>query len=112
MFPPIYARIAIGINPLNENEIYFLAAETDGYGQHTDVFFGGETWTSLWKYEYVRGNGTGSGGIWTDLSSNIPANNPTSFDNFNSQSSYDLMIKIHPSDPNIIIIGGTNLWRS
>ena len=38
MFPPIYARIAIGINPLNENEIYFLAAETDGYGQHTDVF--------------------------------------------------------------------------
>ena len=112
MFPPIYARIAIGINPSNENEIYFLAAETDGYGQHTDVFFGGETWTSLWKYEYVSGNGTGSGGIWTDLSSNIPSNNPTSFDNFNSQSSYDLMIKIHPSDPNIIIIGGTNLWRS
>ena len=28
MFPPIYARIANGINPLNENEIYFLAAET------------------------------------------------------------------------------------
>ena len=67
MFPPIYERIAIGINPLNENEIYFLAAETDGYGQHTDVFFGGETWTSLWKYEYVSGNGTGLGGIWTSI---------------------------------------------
>ena len=25
MFPPIYARIAIGINPSNENEIYFLS---------------------------------------------------------------------------------------
>ena len=49
-FPPIYGRIAIAINPSNEDEVYFLAAETDGYGQRTDVFFNGETWTSLWKY--------------------------------------------------------------
>ena len=45
-----------------------MAAETTGYGQHTDVFFGGETWTSLWKYEYFSGDGSGIGGEWTDLS--------------------------------------------
>ena len=39
-------------------------------------------------------------------------NQPTTFDNFNSQSSYNLMIKVHPSDQNTIYIGGTNLWRS
>ncbi len=105
LFPPIYSRIAIGINPSNQNEVYFLAAETDGYGQHTDVFFGGETWTSLWKYNSLTSS-------WTDLSLNIPANNPTSFDNFNSQNSYDLLIKVHPSLPNVVFIGGTNLWRS
>ncbi len=105
LFPPVYGRIAIGINPANENEVYFLAAETDGYGQHTDVFFGGEAWTSLWKYEANNGN-------WTDLSANIPSNQTTTFDNFNSQGGYDLLVKVHPSSPNIVYIGGTNLWRS
>ena len=105
LFSPIYGRIAIGVNPTNEDEVYFLAAETDGYGQHTDVFFNGETWTSLWKYDA----GTDS---WTDLSLNIPANQNTSFDNFNAQGGYDLLVKVHPADANTIYIGGTNLWRS
>ena len=60
-------------------------ASTTGFGQYTDVFFGGSTWTSLWKYNYLSGNGNGSGGQWTDLSSNIPLNQPTTFDNFNSE---------------------------
>ena len=112
LFSPVYSRVVIGINPANENQVYFLAAETTGYGQHTDVFFGGETWTSLWKYEYVSGDGSGNGGNWTDLSSNIPTNQSTSFDNFNAQGSYDLVVSVHPNDSNLVIIGGTNLWRS
>ena len=112
LFPPVYSRVVIGINPANENQVYFLAAETTGYGQHTDVFFGGETWTSLWKYEYISGNGVGTGGQWTDLSSSIPTNQTASFDNFNAQGSYDLVVSVHPSDSNLVIIGGTNLWRS
>ena len=43
LFSPIYSRVVIGINPSNENQVYFLAAETDNYGQYTEVFFGGET---------------------------------------------------------------------
>jgi|TARA_B110000196_G_scaffold11604_1_gene9570 hypothetical protein len=105
LFPPVYGRIAIGVNPSNEDEVYFLAAETDNYGQHTNVFFGGETWTSLWKYEANTGN-------WTDLSANIPANQATSFDNFNAQGGYDLLVKVHPTNSNTVYIGGTNLWRS
>ena len=46
------------------------------------------------------------------LSLNIPANQNTSFDNFNAQGGYDLMVKIHPTDPDLVYIGGTNLWRS
>lgn len=112
LFSPVYSRVVIGINPANENEIYFLAAETDNHGQHSNVFFGGETWTSLWKYRYISGDGTGTGGQWTDLSANIPTNQATSFDNFNAQGSYDLVVNVHPSDSNLVIIGGTNLWRS
>ena len=105
LFTPIYGRIAIGVNTSNENEVYFLAAETDNHGQHTDVFFNGETWTSLWKYD-------SSDSSWVNLSSNIPANQSTSFDNFNAQRGYDLLVKVHPTDPNTVYIGGTNLWRS
>ena len=108
LFSPVYSRVVIGINPSNENQVYFLAAETDNYGQHTDVFFNGQTWTSFWKYEYMQWDWIS----WIDLSSNIPANQSTTFDNFNAQGGYDLLVKVHPTDPNLVYIGGTNLWRS
>ena len=111
-FSPSYSRVEIGISPSNENVVYFIAAETSGYGQYSETFFNGSTWTSLWKYEYLSGDGTGAGGQWFDLSLSLPAGNISSFDNFNAQGSYDLLVNVHPSDTNIVIIGGTNLWRS
>jgi hypothetical protein len=111
-FAPGYSRVEIGVSPSNENVVYFVAAETTGYGQYSQTFFNGSTWSSLWKYEYLSGDGTGTGGRWTDLSTNIPANNSASFDNFNAQGSYDLLVSVHPTDTNLIILGGTNLWRS
>ncbi|PCJ80867.1 MAG: flagellar basal body rod modification protein [Flavobacteriales bacterium] len=109
-FPTTYDRIVIGIAPSNENITYFLA-HTPGGGKMTEVFFDGTEWNSLWKYEYVSGDGTGSGGIWTDLSANIPENGNV-FDNFNAQGSYNLVVKVKPDDPNTVFIGGTNLYRS
>ena len=111
-FGNVYGRTAIGINPSNENEVYFLTAETENSGQFTNTFFGGETWTSLWKYTYLCGNGNDSCGNWVNLSANIPANRPTTFDNFNAQGGYDLLVKVKPDEPNVVFIGGTNLWRS
>jgi hypothetical protein len=111
-FPAVHDRIALDVNPNNEDEVYCIAANTTGFGQFTNVFFGGTTWTSLWKYNYLSGDGSGTGALWTDLSVNIPANQATTFDNFNAQGSYDLMIKVHPTDQNTVFIGGTNLWRS
>ena len=63
-FPEVYGRTAIGINPSDENEIYFLSSETEGEGQFTNTFFEGQTWTSLWKYNYLCGDGTDSCGVW------------------------------------------------
>ena len=110
-FPPVYERIVMAFNPSNENEIYFLG-RTPGYGQHSDCFFGREDWNSLWKYTYLSGNGADTGGVWTNLSMNIPNNGITDFDNFNSQGGYNLTIRVSPSDPDLILIGATNLYRS
>ena len=39
-------------------------------------------------------------------------NRPTTFDNFNAQGGYDLLVKVKTDEPNVVFIGGTNLWRS
>jgi hypothetical protein len=109
-FPPIYNRIVSAINPSNENEVYFIA-NSDTFGIANTNFFGNNEYHMLWKYTYLSGDGSGAGGMWQDLTQNLPHTGGT-FDKFFSQNSYDLLIKIKPNDPNTIIIGGTNLYRS
>lgn len=110
-FPSNYNRIVMAVNPMNENSIYFLAT-TPGSGQVSISFQNEEEYNSLWKYTYVSGDGTGSGGIWTDLSSSIPHGSSANFDNFYAQGAYDLVIKVKPDDSNTVVIGGTNLYIS
>jgi Secretion system C-terminal sorting domain len=108
-FPSRYDRTAIGINPNNENELYFLSANTDTVGHYSN-YIGSDEWQSLWKYKYISGDGTGAGGEWTNLSANLP-DAGTEFDKFACQGGYDLLVKVQPTTGNVIV-GGTNLWRS
>jgi len=108
--PASYNRMVIGVAPSNENVVYFLG-ETPGAGQRTTNFMGTAEWNSLWKYTYISGDGTGSGGNWQNLSANLPADG-SQFGQFNSQGCYDLLVRVKPDDPNVVFIGGTNLFRS
>lgn len=110
-FPTRYSRIAIGINPSNENEVYFLAADTEGFGHQGFDFRNEPEWSSLWKYTYVSGDGTGMGAQWEDRSANLPIG-PHPFDDFISQNGYDLYVRVKPDNPDVIFIGGTNTYRS
>ncbi|MBI4646383.1 MAG: T9SS type A sorting domain-containing protein [Bacteroidia bacterium] len=96
---------------MNENEVYFFA-NTPGAGQHSYTFFGYQEWNSLFKYTYISGDGTGAGCQWENLSQNLPAGSPYRFDNIYVQGSYDMVIKFKPDEPNILFLGGTNLYRS
>lgn len=109
-WPATYNRVVIGITPTNEDTVYFLAV-TPGSGQLTHNFLGDEEWNSLWRYTYLQGNGADTNGIWIDLSSNIPPDSGQ-FGSFNAQGGYDLIIKVKPDNPNVVFIGGTNLFRS
>ncbi|MBI5325137.1 MAG: hypothetical protein HZB41_07695 [Ignavibacteriae bacterium] len=110
-FPAVYSRIVIGIAPSDENQVYFLAAVTDGFGKVTLNQIGDTLWNSFFKYTYVSGNGAGAGGIWEDRSQNLPS--PTNRrGHFNPQGSYNLIVKVKPDNPNVVFIGGTNLYRS
>jgi photosystem II stability/assembly factor-like uncharacterized protein len=109
-WPAYYERIVIGIDPNNENNVYFLF-HSPGYGKKTTDFQGSEEWNSLWKYTYLSGDGSGAGGVWTDLSQNIPYDG-SEFGNFVAQGSYNLVVGVKPGDSNTVFIGGTNLYRS
>ena len=106
-FPPVYDRIVIGINPNNENEVYFLGS-TKGYG-HKSFFITSEDWASLWRYNYEKGTGTTTTGAWIDLSDNLPKG--AQFDTYTCQGGYDLLVKVQPQT-NAVFIGGSNLYRS
>ncbi len=110
-FPEDYDRIVMDFNPLNENNVYFLA-HTPEFGKLGLGYKGTEDWNSLWKYDFIRANGNDSNGIWTNLSNNIPAKAKKGFDDFNAQGSYNLVIKFKPDDSNTIFIAGTNIYRS
>ena len=109
-FPSVFNRIVIDIAPSDPNIVYFIG-ETPGAGTSDH---------SLWRYSYLSGDGSGSGGSWTDLSSNLPSddtfpiadNFPEDLGAFDSQGGYDLIVAVKPDDPNVVFIGGTNLYRS
>lgn len=109
-FPSTYNRIKIGVSPSDENQVYFLG-ETPGAGYPDTNYLGSVEWNSLWKYKYLSGDGTGTGGIWQDFSNNLP-HTGGQFDKYSSQTSYDIVVKVKPNDTNTVFIGGTNLYRS
>lgn len=109
-FPKNYNRVVIGIDPKNENSMYFLG-ETPEFGLKTKNAQNMDLWHSLFKYEYKSGDGAGQNGKWTELTDNLP--NPELVRHqMNSQGGYDLLIKVHPIDSNVVYIGGVNLYRS
>ncbi|MFH2143609.1 MAG: T9SS type A sorting domain-containing protein [Bacteroidota bacterium] len=110
-FPTAYDRIVMGLNPMNENSLYFLGV-TPGGGQQTVTWQGDTVYNSLWKYTYLSGNGADTNGVWTDLSASIPNSGITNFDNFYAQGSYDLAVKVKPDDSSTVFIAGTNIYRS
>ena len=93
-WPSSYNRIVLGLALSNQKVLYVLA-ETPG---------GGKLDNSLWKYT------DGAASPWSDRSNQIPALGKNG--DFDSQGSYDLLIKVKPDDENFVIIGGTNLYRS
>ncbi|MFQ5630988.1 MAG: T9SS type A sorting domain-containing protein, partial [bacterium] len=102
-WPNRYNRTVIGIAPSDENIVYFLS-NTPGSGKNDH---------QIWKYTYLSGDGSGSGGVWENRTSNLPGTDSTDvIDNFDSQHSYDLVIGVKPNNPDIVFIGGTNLYRS
>ncbi len=106
--PSALDRLVIAQVPSNPDQIYFLG-ETPGSGQKGDT--NGSEYNSLLRYTYLSGDGSGGGGRWENFSLNLPYDT-TFTGQFKTQGSYDILLTLHPTDTNIVLVGGTNLFAS
>ncbi|KYG76612.1 FlgD immunoglobulin-like domain containing protein [Roseivirga echinicomitans] len=86
-----YRRTEIGASLSNPNIVYFLSDTGQGH--------------KLIKYNNVTG-------AKEDRSGNLPDGTDEEIESFDSQSSYDLFVRVHPADENTVFVGGTNIYRS
>ncbi|MGB0522091.1 MAG: CARDB domain-containing protein [Flammeovirgaceae bacterium] len=94
-FPTGAGRITLGIAAApNENIVYILTSDED-----------------IWKYTYTSGDGSGAGGTWEDRSANAPAFGGDVGD-FSTQGGYSMYIRVHPTNPDLVFLGGANIFRS
>ena len=102
--------VALDVSPSDPTTVYVLA-ETPNKGLQVPSSYTNYEWYSLWKYKFQSGNGSGNGGTWTNYSANVPYFGG-SLQTYNGLASYALLVKISPYNPNVILVGGTDLYVS
>ena len=91
-------RIVLGTAPSDPNTLYVLVQTNQSGATAQDH--------QLFKYN-------ASNNSWVDLSANLPDESGADGNaSFCSQQGYDLIVKVKPDNPNVVWIGGTNLYRS
>ena len=94
-WPQFYARTVIGISHSQPATVYFLS-EADP--------------VRLMRFTYQGQVAGGIQGAWADLSEDIEDFGENVGD-FNTQTSYNMVLGVHPANPNLLFIGATNLYR-
>ena len=96
-------RILLALAPSNQNLVYVLYE--NGFDQSTDL----KPEVDMFKLDI---SGTPA---FTNLSANMPdfpGGNREGVDPIAIQGGYDMMVSVKPDDENVVIIGGTCLYRS
>lgn len=86
-FTSLSQRTVMSFAPGNEDIVYFLVEGSQ---------------LQLWKLD---------GEVWSNRTANIP-DGSGELEELDTQGSYNMTIKVHPTDENTVFIGGTNLYRS
>lgn len=112
-----YGRIVLTHYPANDSFIYMLAHTPGGGKESINAREDGDAKekNSLWLYKYGGADGSDSLSVWEDRSANIPTlyqSDGYAWGDFFAQGGYNLCIKVHPTNIDFVIIGGTNLYRS
>lgn len=103
-------RITLALAPSNPNALYILSEGFEN-GFEINGVYGYKEYYSLYRYNYKTGTGAGGGGEWESRSQNLPSLGGNYWF-FNGLNSYAMTLAVHPTDENLLYIGGWNLFRS
>jgi len=106
-WPVFTDQINIGIAPSNENVVYFIMDTGTVHPNNFGI-------NAFWKYTFQSGDGSGTGGTWSNRTANLPNNkniNALDFE-YVSQTEYDMYVRVSPGDENVVFIGGVYLYVS
>ncbi len=95
---PSWGRTIMAHDPSDENRVYFFSFDVSDSGE-----------AFLWRYQADAETPEEQ---WVDLSANLPTAIGGIAGNLDLQGAYNMVIKVHPTNPDMIFLGGTNLYRS
>ncbi|MEM6895008.1 MAG: T9SS type A sorting domain-containing protein [Bacteroidota bacterium] len=95
---PSFGRTVMAYDPSDENRVYFFSYDVSNNGE-----------AFLWRYQADAETPEEQ---WADLTANLPTAVGGIAGNLNLQGAYNMIIKVHPTNPDLIFLGGTNLYRS
>lgn len=95
---PSFGRTVMAYDPSDENRVYFFSYDASNAGE-----------AFLWRYQADAETPKEQ---WVDLTANLPTTIGGRAGNLNLQGAYNMIIKVHPTNPDLIFLGGTNLYRS
>ena len=94
---PTFGRTVLAYDPSNQNRLYFfshnLAAGLEAF---------------LWRYDADAAPEA----QWADLSANLPDAIGGPIGNLDLQGAYNMVVKVHPTNSDLVFLGATNLYRS
>ncbi|MCG8309547.1 MAG: flagellar basal body rod modification protein [Cytophagales bacterium] len=94
IWPRNYARTVIATSDKNPAELFFSVNADEER-----------------LFKFTNHPNVGNGGVWEDLTENIPGFGGEVGD-YDSQRSYNMVLEVHPDLGNVVYLGGTNLYRS
>ncbi|GAB5521498.1 MAG: hypothetical protein RhofKO_37490 [Rhodothermales bacterium] len=105
---------ALAVAPSQEQQVY-IVGYSPRVGKCENVALPTEC-SSLYRYTYLSGDGTGAGGVLVNRSASLPASADfgasSRYGWYNTQGGYNIAIAVHPTDHQTVILGGVYLYRS
>ncbi len=99
-FPKAYDRTVLAFSPSNPNIAYSYTFNGTKTGKQDDITFYKYTFNTDWTVNSA-----------VDRSSYMP-HYGGKVGQLNTQGNYNMVLKVKPDDPNFVILGATNLYRS
>ena len=100
-----WGRVVLALSPSNQNLMYAMVENNESASESKPE-------ADLFKVDMSSKPYKWSGNLGTNLVGKRSNNNSASDKYMELQGGYDMLLAVHPTNPNLVLAGGVNLYRS